>query len=333
MYRVANNLVTSAKNFAAVIAVGAGAAVMVVPALAQGYPVRPVRVIVPTSPPGGADVVARVIAPGLSERLGQQVVVENRAGASTKIGGEAAARAAPDGYTLLMGISTLAINPAAFKKVPYDALRDFVPITHAVKQTMMLVAHPSFPAKSVKELVAIAKARPGDVVYSSAGFGTNPQMGMVLFLYMTGTRMLHVPYRGGGESITAVTSGHVSVSVNSMLGVLPQVRAGRLRALGVTSSVRVAGIPEVPTISEAGVPGYESLQWYGLLAPAGVSRDIVTRVHKEAVAVLRAPDIVERLARDGGEVVAGTPEEFGAYLRAETEKWAKVARATGLQRE
>jgi tripartite-type tricarboxylate transporter receptor subunit TctC len=303
------------------------------PAWSQGYPVRPVRIIVPTSPPGGADVVARLIAPGLAERFGQQFVVENRAGASTMIGGEAAAKAPPDGYTLLMGISTLAINPATFKRVPYDALRDFVPITHAVKQTLILVAHPSFPAKTVKELVAISKARPGEVVYSSPGFGTNPQMGMQLYLYMTGTRMLHVPYRGGGESIIAVVSGHVMVSIASMLGAVPQVRAGRLRALGVTSAVRVAGIPEVPTIAEAGVPGYESLQWYGLLAPAGVSREIVARVNKEAVAVLRTPDIVERLARDGGEVVAGTPEEFGAYLRAETEKWAKVAKATGIQPE
>ena len=333
MYFIINIYFRSVCSVPAAALIAMGAVGAAAPAWSQSYPVRPIRVIVPTSPPGGADVVARLMATGMSERLGQQVVVENRAGASTMIGGEAAARAAPDGYTLLMGISTLAINPAAFKRVPYDALRDFVPITHAVKQTMMLVAHPSFPAKTVKELVAIAKARPGDVVYSSAGFGTNPQMGMVLLLYLTGSRMLHVPYRGGGESIIAVTSGQVSVSINSMLGVLPQVRAGRLRALGVTSVNRVAGIPEVPTIAEAGVPGYESLQWYGLLAPTGVSRDIVARVSKEAVAVLRSPDIVERLARDGGEVVASTPEEFGAYLRAETEKWAKVARATGLQRE
>ena len=277
--------------------------------------------------------MARMLAPGLTERLGQQVVVENRAGASTMIGGEAAAKAPPDGYTLLMGISTLAINPAAFRKVPYDALRDFVPITHAVKQTLILVAHPSFPARTVKELVAIAKSRPGDVVYSSPGFGTNPQMGVVLFLYSTGTRMLHVPYRGGGESILAAVSGHVMITIASMLGAVPQVRAGRLRGLGVTSAQRVAGIPEVPTIAEAGVPGYESLQWYGLLAPAGVPRDVITRVHKEAVAILRAPEIVERLARDGGEVVASTPEQFGTYLRAETEKWAKVAKATGLQPE
>jgi tripartite-type tricarboxylate transporter receptor subunit TctC len=333
MYWIINTCVRCLKRVATATSIAVGTVITAAPAVSQNYPVRPVRIIVPTSPPGGADVVARLIAPGLSERLGQQVVVENRAGASTMIGGEAAAKAPPDGYTLLMGISTLAINPATFRKVPYDALRDFVPITHAVKQTLILVAHPSFPARTVKELVAIAKGRPGDVVYSSPGFGTNPQMGMQLFLYLSGTRMLHVPYRGGGESIIAVTSGHVSVSIASMLGAVPQVRAGRLRALGVTSASRVAGIPEVPTIAEAGVPRYESLQWYGLLAPTGVSRDIVTRVHREAVAVLRTPDIIERLARDGGEVVAGTPEEFGAYLRAETEKWAKVARATGIQPE
>ena len=306
----------------------------IVGAPAQGqYPARPIRIIVPTSPPGGADVVARLIAPGLTERLGQQVVVENRAGASTMIGGELAAKAPPDGYTLMMGISTLAINPATFRKVPYDALRDFAPITHAVKQTLILVAHPSFPARTVKELVAIAKARPGDVVYSSPGFGTNPQMGMELFLYTTGTRMLHVPYRGGGESIIAVTSGHVSVSIASMLGALPQVRAGRLRALGVTSASRIAGVPDIPTIAEGGVPGYESLQWYGLVAPAATPREIIVRLNKEAVAILRSPDVTARLANDGGIVVASTPEEFGAYIRAETEKWAKVAKAAGIKPE
>jgi tripartite-type tricarboxylate transporter receptor subunit TctC len=302
-------------------------------AAAQQYPTRPVRIIVPTSPPGGADIVARLIAPSLTERLGQQVIVDNRAGASTMIGGEVAAKAPPDGHTLLMGISTLAINPATFRKVPYDALRDFVPITHAVKQTMMLVAHPSFPAKTVKELVAIAKARPGDVMYSSAGFGTNPHMGIELFQYMTGARMLHVPYRGGGESIIAVTSGHVSVAINSMLGALPQVRNGRLRALGVTSSNRVPGAPEIPTIAEAGVPGYESLQWYGLLAPAGTPNVIISRLHKEAVASLRAPDVSERLVNDGGTVVASSGEEFASFMRAETQKWAKVAKAAGIKPE
>ena len=269
---------------------------------AQTWPSRPIRIIVATSPPGGADTVARMLAPGLSERLGQQVVVENRAGASTMIGHEVAAKAAPDGYTLVMGISTLAINPATFRKVPYDALRDFAPITQAVKQALLLVVHPSFPAKSVKALVAIAKQQPGAVNYSSPGFGTNPQMGMELFLYMTGTRLYHVPYRGGGESIISVVSGHVPVTVASMLGTVPQVRVGRLRALGVTTAV-------------------------------GVSRDIIARVNKETVSILRAPEVTERLAADGSFVVAGTPEEFGVFMRAETEKWAKVAKAAGIKPE
>ena len=269
---------------------------------AQTWPSRPISIIVATSPPGGADTVARMLAPGLSERLGQQVVVENRAGASTMIGHEVAAKAAPDGYTLVMGISTLAINPATFRKVPYDALRDFAPITQAVKQALLLVVHPSFPAKSVKALVAIAKQQPGAVNYSSPGFGTNPQMGMELFLYMTGTRLYHVPYRGGGESIISVVSGHVPVTVASMLGTVPQVRVGRLRALGVTTAV-------------------------------GVSRDIIARVNKETVSILRAPEVTERLAADGSFVVAGTPDEFGAFMRAETEKWAKVAKAAGIKPE
>jgi tripartite-type tricarboxylate transporter receptor subunit TctC len=299
----------------------------------QAYPVKPVRIIVPTSPPGGADVVARSISQPMSERLGQQVIIDNRAGASTMLGGEIAAKAPPDGYTLMMGISTLAINPATFKRVPYDALRDFTPITHAAVQGLLLAAHPSFPAKSVKELIAIAKARPGDVVYSSPGFGTNPQMGMELFLFMSGTKMLHVPYRGGGESILAVASGHVMVTVSSMLGLMPQVRSGRLRALGVTTAKRFAGAPEIPTIAEAGVPGYESFQWYGLLAPTGVPQDILARVHRDAVASLRLPEVVKRLANDGAEVIAGTPEEFGAFIRAETIKWAKVAKAAGIKPE
>jgi tripartite-type tricarboxylate transporter receptor subunit TctC len=303
------------------------------PAGAQSWPSRSIRIIVATSPPGGADVVARTVAPGLSERLGQQVVVENRAGASTMIGHELAAKAAPDGYTFAMGISTLAINPATFKKVPYDALRDFAPITQAVKQALLLVVHPSFPVKSVKELIAIAKQQPGVINYSSPGFGTNPQMGMELLLYMTGTRLYHVPYRGGGESIIAVVSGHVPVTVASMLGTISNVRAGRLRALGVTTAARVPGAAEIPTIAEAGVPGYESAQWYGLVAPTGTPRDIILRMNKETVAILRTPEITERLANDGSQVVAGTPEEFGAFMRAETEKWARVAKAAGIKPE
>jgi tripartite-type tricarboxylate transporter receptor subunit TctC len=324
------------KRFHAVVLTVAGpllASAMCVALAQSNYPSRPIRIIVPTSPPGGADVVARAMAQPLSERLGQQVIVDNRAGASTMLGGEIAARAVPDGYTLVMGISTLAINPATFKKVPYDALRDFAPITHAALQALVLVVHPSFPAKNVKELVAIAKAHPGDVVYSSPGFGTNPQMGMELFLYMSGTRMLHVPYRGGGESILALVSGQVAVTVASMLGTMPQVRSGRVRALGVTSAKRVASAPDLPTIAEAGIAGYESLQWYGLLAPAATPKEILARLHKESVAALRSSDVAARLASDGAEVVAGTPEEFGAFLRAETQKWARVVKAAGIKPE
>jgi tripartite-type tricarboxylate transporter receptor subunit TctC len=297
------------------------------------YPTRPIRIIVPTSPPGGADTVARSLAPALSERLGQQVIVDNRAGASTMLGHELAAKAAPDGYTLVMAISTIAINPATFKHVPYDALRDFAPITHAAIQTLLLAVHPSFPARTVKELIAVAKARPGDVAYSSPGFGTNPEMGMELFLYLTGTRMLHVPYRGGGESIIALVSGHVPVTIASMLGTMPHVRSGKLRALGVTSARRVATAPDIPSIAEAGVPGYESLQWYGLMAPAATPKEIIARLNREAVAALRTPDIATRLANDGAEVVAGTAEEFGAWIRNETEKWARVAKAAGIRPE
>ena len=297
------------------------------------YPTRTVRIIVPTSPPGGADVVARSIAPQLSERLGQQVIVDNRAGASTMLGHELAAKAQPDGYTLVMGISTLAINPATFRHVPYDALRDFAPITQTAIQTLVLAVHPSFPAKNVRELIALAKGRPGEVNYSSPGFGTNPQMGMELFLFMTRTRMLHVPYRGGGESIIALVAGHVSVTIASMLGTMPHVRSGKLRALGVTSARRVSTAPDIPAIAEDGVPGYESLQWYGLLAPTGTPKEIIARLNRETVAILRTPEISARLANDGAEVIAGTPEEFGAYLRAETEKWAKVAKAAGIKAE
>lgn len=300
---------------------------------AQSWPARPIRIIVATSPPGGADIVARTLAPGLSERLGQQVVIENRAGASTMIGHEIAAKSAPDGYTLAMGISTLAINPATFRKVPYDALRDFAPITQAVKQALLLVVHPSFPAKTVKELIAIAKQQPGAINYSSPGFGTNPQMGMELFLYLSGARLYHVPYRGGGESIIAVVSGHVPVTIASMLGTIANVRAGRLRALGVTTAQRASGAPDIPTIAEAGVTGYESAQWYGLVAPSATPREIIARMNKETVAILRTPEIMQRLANDGSQVVAGTPEEFGAFMRAETEKWARVAKAAGIKPE
>jgi len=301
--------------------------------LAQAYPAKAIRVIVPSSPGGGTDILARVIAARLTEAWGQQVVVENRAGAGQMIGIELAAKAAPDGYSLLMAASTLAINPVMYKKVPYDALRDFAPITQAAALPNILVAHPSLPVKNVKELVALAKARPGQLVYASAGHGTSPHLSFELFLYMTGTKMIHVPYKGTGPGAVDTVAGQVQLMMPNLLTALPHVKSGRLRALGVTSAKRSAGVPDVPTIAQAGVPGYEAIQWYGLLAPAGTPREIVTKLHGEIVKILAAPDTREKLSSDGAEPVGSTPEQFAAFIRAETEKWGKVVKAAGIQPE
>ena len=299
----------------------------------QAWPVRAVRIVVPSAPGGGADSTARIIAPKLSEQLGQQVVVENRSGAGTMIGSEVVARAAPDGYTLLMGISTLAINPSMYRKVPYNALKDFAPISQVVSLPNVLVTHPSLPAKTVKELVAFARARPGQLNYASAGIGTNPHLSMELFLTLTGLKMLHVPYKGAGPGIVDVVAGHVSVMTPSIISGLPHVKGGRLRALGVTSAKRAGGAPDIPTIAEAGVRGYEAVQWFGVLAPAGTSRELVARLHGEIVRLLQAADVRNRLFADGADPVGSSPEEFAAFLRAETAKWAKVVRDAGIQPE
>ena len=318
------------------ILLAAGAALLLALSAVQAqqpYPSRPVRLVVPSAPGGGTDITARIMAPKLGEYLGQQVVVENRAGAGTMIGGEVVARAAPDGYTLLMGISTLAINPAMYRKVPYDALKDFAPITQAVSLPNILVTHPSLPVRTVKDLVAFAKTRPGQIQFASAGVGTNPHLAAELFLSMAGLKMLHVPYKGSGAGVIDVIAGHVPVMTPSILTGLPHAKAGRLRALGVTSARRAGGAPEIPTIAEAGVPGYEAVQWFGILAPAGTPRAVIERVHREAVRVLQNAEVKQRLQADGADPVASTPEEFAAFLRAETVKWAKVVKAVGIQPE
>ena len=311
----------------------AGVVVAAAPVLSQTYPARPVRIVVPNAPGSSGDIVARLIASPLSARLGQQVVVDNRAGAGTMIGGEIVAHSAPDGYTLLMGISTLAINPATYKKVPYDALRDFAPITHAVSLPGILLAHPSLPARSVKELIALAKARPGDIAFASGGQGSYSHMSSELFSSMAGIRMLHVPYRGSGPGYIDLLAGNVSVMAANILSATPHVRSGRLRALCITSKKRAASAPDVPTVAEGGLPGYESVQWLGLLAPAGTPRDIIARLHKETVSVIGSPEMKERLARDGTDPVASSPEEFASYIRSETLKWAKMAKAAGIRPE
>ena len=299
----------------------------------QTYPTRPIRLVVPSAPGGGTDITARIIAPKLGEYLGQQVVVENRSGAGTMIGGEVVARSAPDGYTLLMGISTLAINPAMYQKVAYDALKDFAPISQVVSVPNILVAHPSLPVKSVKELIAFAKARPGQINFASAGVGTNPHLSMELFLSMTGLKMVHVPYKGSGQGVIDLVAGHVSLMTPSSLTGLPYGKDGRLRGLGVTSPKRAIRAPDVPTIAEAGVPGYEAVQWFGVLAPAGTPREIISRVHGEIVRLLQVADVKERLLNDGAETVGSSQEEFAAFIRAETVKWAKVVKDAGIKPE
>ena len=297
----------------------------------SGYPTRAVRLIVPSSPGGGTDISARILAPRLTEFLGQQVLVENRPGAGTMIGGEAVARAAPDGYTLLMGISTLAINPAMYKKVPYDALKDFAPISQAVALSNVLVIHPSLPPRNLKSFIAFVKARPGELNFASAGLGTSPHLSMELFLVLARLKMVHVPYKGSGPGVTDLIAGHVPVMMPNMLSAQPHIKSGRLRALGVTGTKRAPGADDIPTIAEAGLPGYEAVQWYGVLAPAGTSADIITRLHTGVVRAVQNPEVRKRLMSDGAEPVGSSPAEFAAYIRAETEKWAKVIRAAGIK--
>ncbi len=321
------------RNSAAACVLGACMAMVFVPVHAQNYPTRPVRLIVPSSPGGGTDISARILAPKLSEYLGQQVIVENRPGAGTMIGGEAVARAAPDGYTLLMGISTLAINPAIYKKVPYDAIRDLAPISQAVSLSNVLVTHPSLPPRTLKNFIAFVKARPGQLNFASAGVGTSPHLSMELFLVMTGLKMVHIPYKGSGPGVIDIVAGHVPAMMPNMLSAQPHIKANRLRALGVTGTKRASGAEDIPTIAEAGVPGYEAVQWYGVLAPAGTPRDIVVKLHAQIVRALHSAEVRQRLQADGADAVGSTPEEFASYIRAETAKWAKVVRDAGIKQD
>ena len=300
---------------------------------AQQYPVKPVRLVVPSAPGGGTDITARLLAPRLTERLGQQVVVENRAGAGTMIGIEAVAKSPPDGYTLLMGLSTLAINSAMYKKVPYDPVRDFAPISQVIAAPNMLVVHPSVPARSVKELIAFTRARPGQLNYASAGHGTNPHLSMELFLSMTGLKVVHIPYKGLAPGIVDLLAGHVSLATATMLTGLPHVKSGRLRCLGTTGATRAAVLPDQPTVAEAGVPGYEASQWYGVLAPAGTPKEIVARLNADIVRIVQSPDMKEKFAVDGTDPVGSSPDDFARYITSELTKWGKVARDAGIKPE
>ena len=305
-----------------------------VSAVAQTYPAKPIRVIV-TFPPGGpSDFVARAIGQKLTEAWGQQVIVDNRGGAGGVIGVEAAARASPDGYTLLQGQSGgMSVNPALLPKLSYDPFRDFAPVSMLVVNPQMLVVHPTLPVKSVKELIALAKSRPGQISYASAGFGTTQHLGMEMLKAMAGIDMLHVPYKGSTPALVDLFSGQVSLQFTSMPAVLPHVKAGKLRGIAVGSPKRSPAAPDTPTVAEAGVPGFEYVAWYGLFAPTGTPRDVVNKLNGQIVKILSEPEMAQRLASQGAEPSPSTSEGLGKYLREDHERWKKVIRSAGIKLE
>ena len=300
-------------------------------AAAQNYPTRTIRLVVHSSPGGSSDILGRMVAQKLTESFGQQVVVENRAGASGIIGVEVAVKAPPDGYTLLVSQTSLAINPSMFRKLPYDALRDLAPITQMVDGPNVLVVHPSVPARSVKQLIVLAKAKPDSLVIGSPGQGTSPHLSAELFNAMAGVKMVQVQYKGAGMALVGLISGEIGVMLPTTPTAMSSIKAKRIIPLGVTTAKRVGALPDVPTIAEAGLPGYESTQWFGILAPAGTPRPIIERLNQEIVRIMNG--YRERLSGEGMEVVAGTPEAFAAHIKMETEKWAKVIKAMGLKPE
>ncbi len=307
-----------------------GALATLSPAQAQ-YPDKPLRWIL-TQPPGGAnDILVRPIAQRLAEALGQQVVVDNRGGAGGNIGAQAAAKSPPDGYTLVTLSITHAIAASLYTKLNYDLLRDFAPVTLLATNPGVLVAHPALPVKTVKEVIALAKARPGQLTYSSAGSGTPNHLAAELFSYMTGLKMIHVPYKGGGNSMIGLVSGEVSLSFASMPSAIAHIRSGKLRALAVTTAQRSASMPGLPAISEAGVPGYEAETWFGLLVPAGTPKEVIVRLHAEILNVLKLPDIIQQLNNAGLQVRTSTPEQYAAFTQNEVEKWAKVVKAADMR--
>ena len=299
--------------------------------LAQTFPSKPVRIIVAFPPGGGTDIVARTISPKLSEALGQQVVVDNRAGASGMVGTELAARAAPDGHTIFMGtLGNLSVNPLLFPKAPFDIARDFTPLTEVVAVTFMLYTHPSFPVKTVKDLIALVKSRPGQINYASSGSGGAPHLAAELFNSLAGVKMVHVAYKGSGPSFIDVLGGQVPLTFDSLTQGLPYVKSGRLRAVATLGPKRTQVLPEVPTVGET-LPGYEVVNWFGIVVPAATPRDIVNRLHSEVVKVLRIPDIRERLSAQGSDPVGSSTEEFGAFMKVETAKWARVIKEANIR--
>lgn len=309
--------------------IGIFAAVASISAPAQTYPTRPVRLIVPYAPGGGTDVLGRMISQRLGEALGQSIIVDNRPAVDGIVGAEILTRSAPDGYTLLIISSSHAINAALGRKLPYDTIKDFAPITQTANQQLLLVTHPSVPVKSTKELIDYVKARPGKLNYGSSSNAT--ALPMELFKSMTGTDMQHIPYKGSGPMMIDLVGGQVQISMAGAVASIPHVKAGRLRALGIGDLKRSAFLPNIPTIAEGGVPGYQAVIWTGMFAPAKTPRPIIARLHKEVVRILQRPDFRERVSTLGSDVVGSTPEEWGKFLASEIGKWARIAKIAGFK--
>jgi len=299
-------------------------------AAAQNYPAKTVRMVVGYPPGGPTDVIARLVSQKLTQSLGQQVIVDNRPGASGMIGAELTVRAAPDGYTLLMVPVTYAVTPSLFAKMTYDVEKDLAPVAQVAAAPFILVVHPTLPVKTVKDLITLDRRNPGQINFASASTGGMPHLAGELFNSMTGTKLVHIPYKGAAPATTDLISGQVTLMFNNMLSAMPQVKAGRLRAVAVTSTKRSAAAPELPTIAET-VPGYEASGWYGAFAPAATPRDIINRLNTEMNRAMKMPDVIQRLAGDGVEAVGTTPEQFAAYLKQEVAKWGKVVKASGAK--
>jgi tripartite-type tricarboxylate transporter receptor subunit TctC len=311
---------------AALLGAAAGAA-------AQPYPDKPVRMIVAVPPGGPADILARLVGPRLTESLGQTVVIDNRPGANGNIAYEMAARSAPDGYTFVLVAAGVAINPSLYREVRYDPVRDFAAITHGISVPNILVVHPSVPAASVSELIALAKSRAGRLTFASAGNGTSGHLALELFKQRAGVDIVHVPYKGGGPALAEVVAGQVQALFSLALAATQQVKAGRVRALAITSGKRSAVAPDLPTVAELGFPGFEVIGWFGWLAPAKTPRPIIARLNAEIVKALNTPEVRERLLSQSSEPVGDSPQAFGAFVKNEHEKWAGVIRRAGIRME
>jgi len=314
-----------------------GVLMMLVPALTlaaeQPYPVKPIRLIVPTSPGGGVDLTGRVLAKALIGIIGQSVVVENRPGVGGIPGSEFVAKAAPDGYTLLVASSSHVVNPSLYRKLPYDSIKDFSTISMVTRTPSVLVVHPSVPVKSVKELISLLKTHPGKLNYASAGAGQASHLAGERFKVIAGVNMVHVPYKGTGPAVVGLLGGEVDLQFASLSSVLAHVKSGRLRALGMATTKRSSVMPELVTIAEAGVPGYEAGSWQGILAPAGVSREIIAQLNRAIVQSIEAPDMQDTMRREGSDPAGNRPEEFTAFITAEIQKWAEVVRSAGIKAE